>query len=64
MIVIYGNSTMKRFGNPYNGPMYISHIVINLTWMSLHIWQMLTLYYWIKYIKIYNGYLIEAAICI
>ena len=60
LILVFGNMTSIKLNEISTGSLYICHFVVQMTWMWLHFQQMLTLYYWIQYMKHYNCYLLEA----
>ena len=65
MVLVFGNLTLVDFSNDgrnyiASGSMFICHFCLQMSWMWLHFQQMLTLYYWIQYMRNYNYYLLEA----
>ena len=60
LILVFGNLTNIKLGEISTGSLYLCHFIVQVTWMWLHFQQMLSLYYWIQYMKHYNCYLLEA----
>ena len=60
LILVFGNLTNINLNEISTGSLYLSHFLVQISWMWLHFQQMMTLYYWIQYMKHYNSYLLEA----